>query len=119
VEGATPLSALDFLLRSSRAVEREVACHGSRGGTRAGRPGPARSPSHCGRARARRRSPRGRAHRHSSGALRRCRGGRHLRAVAGFGRPESVDICGGEIAGFGFASLGRPRPRTGIPAALR
>src|SRR4030095_10211668 len=53
--------------------------------------------------------------------------------VAGFGRPESVDtsalvaVVGGpesvdtcpEIAGFGFDSLGRPRPRTAMPAALR
>jgi hypothetical protein len=32
---------------------------------------------------------------------------------------RSVDISGGEIAGFGFDSLGRPRRRTGIPAAFR
>lgn len=32
--------------------------------------------------------------------------------VAGFIGPESVDTCS-EIAGFGFDSLGRPRPRTG------
>jgi hypothetical protein len=53
--------------------------------------------------------------------------------VAGFGRSESVDTLpemagfdmrgsvdtSGEIAGFGFDSLGRPRLRTGMPAALR
>jgi len=39
--------------------------------------------------------------------------------VAGFGGPESVDTSAPEIAGFGFDSLGRPRPRTGIPAAFR
>lgn len=38
--------------------------------------------------------------------------------VAGFDGPESVDTSP-EIAGFGFDSLGRPRPRTGIPAAFR
>ena len=38
--------------------------------------------------------------------------------MAGFAA-ESVDTSGGEIAGFGFDSLGRPRPRTGIPAAFR
>ena len=32
--------------------------------------------------------------------------------------PESVDTSR-EIAGFAFDSLGRPRPRTGIPAAFR
>jgi hypothetical protein len=53
--------------------------------------------------------------------------------VAGFGPSESVDTSlemagfavrsvdtsGGKIAGFGFDSLGRPRPRTGIPAAFK
>jgi hypothetical protein len=53
--------------------------------------------------------------------------------VAGFGRSESVDTLpemagfdvrgsvatSGEIDGFGFESLGRPRLRTGMPAALR
>jgi hypothetical protein len=38
--------------------------------------------------------------------------------IAGFAG-KSVDTADGEIAGFGFDSLGRPRPRTGIPAALR
>jgi hypothetical protein len=52
--------------------------------------------------------------------------------VAGFGRSESVDTfpemagfdargsvdTSAEIAGFGFDSLGRPRPRTGMPAAF-
>ena len=39
--------------------------------------------------------------------------------MAGFDWSESVDTTDGEIAGFAFDSLGRPRPRTGIPAALR
>src|SRR5688572_9882037 len=54
--------------------------------------------------------------------------------VAGFGGPASVDTAAemtgfdgqgsvdtspSEIAGFGFDSLGRPRPRTGMPAAFR
>ena len=54
--------------------------------------------------------------------------------VAGFAASQSVDTCsemagfdwsgsvgtsGGEIAGFALDSLGRPRPRTGIPAAFR
>jgi hypothetical protein len=40
--------------------------------------------------------------------------------MAGFDGPKSVDTSPPEIAGFGFAdSLGRPRPRTGIPAAFR
>jgi hypothetical protein len=38
--------------------------------------------------------------------------------TAGFGGPESVDTCS-EMAGFGFDSLRRPRPGTGIPAAFR
>src|SRR5436190_8693625 len=38
--------------------------------------------------------------------------------MAGFDRPRSVDTSP-EIAGFGFDSLGRPRPRTGMPAAFR
>ena len=37
--------------------------------------------------------------------------------MAGFG-PESVDTPS-VIAGFAVRSLGRPRPRTGMPAALR
>jgi len=37
--------------------------------------------------------------------------------MAGFAA-RSVDT-GGEIAGFARASPGRPRPRTGIPAAFR
>jgi hypothetical protein len=48
---------------------------------------------------------------------------RHGRAGGGnlpaAGRGESVDSGSPLIAGFDFASLGRPRPRTGIPAALR
>jgi hypothetical protein len=39
--------------------------------------------------------------------------------MAGFDRPKSVDTRGGEIAGFALDSLGRPRPRTGMPAAFR
>src|SRR5262245_54200483 len=39
--------------------------------------------------------------------------------MAGFDGPGSVDTSSPEIAGFGFDSLGRPRPRTGIPAAFR
>ena len=39
--------------------------------------------------------------------------------MAEFDRPESVDTTGGEIAGFALDSLGRPRPRTGSPAAFR
>jgi len=39
--------------------------------------------------------------------------------MAGFAGSESVDTGGGEIAGFALDSLGRPRPRTGIPAAFR
>jgi hypothetical protein len=39
--------------------------------------------------------------------------------MASFAGPESVDTGGGEIAGFALDSLGRPRPRTGIPAAFR
>ena len=39
--------------------------------------------------------------------------------MAGFAGAESVDTTGGEIAGFALDSLGRPRPRTGIPAAFR
>jgi hypothetical protein len=39
--------------------------------------------------------------------------------MAGFGGRESVDTSPPEIAGFDFDSLGRPRPRTGIPAAFR
>jgi hypothetical protein len=39
--------------------------------------------------------------------------------MAGFDRPGSVDTWSSEIAGFGFDSLGRPRPRTGIPAAFK
>jgi hypothetical protein len=31
----------------------------------------------------------------------------------------SVDTSPGEIAGFAVASLGRPRPRTGMPAAFK
>jgi hypothetical protein len=38
--------------------------------------------------------------------------------VAAFGGPESVDTSP-EIAGFGFDSLGRPRPRTPMRAAFR
>ena len=44
--------------------------------------------------------------------------GGHLPEMAGFDRPESVDTSG-EMAGFGFDSLGRPRPRTAMPAAFR
>ena len=32
---------------------------------------------------------------------------------------RSVDTCSGVIAGFAVASRGRPRPRTGMPAAFR
>jgi hypothetical protein len=39
--------------------------------------------------------------------------------MAGFDDAESVDTSGGEIAGFGFDSLGRPRLCTAMPAALR
>ena len=39
--------------------------------------------------------------------------------MAGFVGAESVDTTGGEIAGFALDSLGRPRPRTGIPAAFK
>jgi hypothetical protein len=39
--------------------------------------------------------------------------------IAGFDCPESVDTSHGEIAGFALDSLGRPRPRTGSPAAFR
>ena len=39
--------------------------------------------------------------------------------MAGFDGSESVDTTAGEIAGFDVASLGRPRPRTGMPAAFR
>jgi hypothetical protein len=39
--------------------------------------------------------------------------------MAGFAGAESVDIPGGELAGFALDSLGRPRPRTGIPAAFK
>jgi hypothetical protein len=39
--------------------------------------------------------------------------------MAGFPGPGSVDTWSSEIAGFGFDSLGRPRLRTGIPAAFR
>ena len=39
--------------------------------------------------------------------------------MAGFAGAESVDTTGGEIAGFALDSLGRPRPRTGIPAAFK
>jgi hypothetical protein len=39
--------------------------------------------------------------------------------MAGFDRPESVDTTSEEIAGFALDSLGRPRPRTGSPAAFR
>jgi hypothetical protein len=39
--------------------------------------------------------------------------------MAGFAGAESVDTPGGEIAGFALDSLGRPRPRTGIPAAFK
>jgi hypothetical protein len=39
--------------------------------------------------------------------------------MAGFDWPESVDTTGEGIAGFALASLGRPRPRTGSPAAFR
>ncbi|HEV8573511.1 MAG TPA: hypothetical protein VGR43_02275 [Dehalococcoidia bacterium] len=42
-----------------------------------------------------------------------------LRGDGRFGRPRSVDTSGGKIAGFALDSLGRPRPRTGIPAAFR
>ena len=45
--------------------------------------------------------------------------GGHLLGNGRFCRPESVDTSGGEIAGFAFDSLGRPRPRTAIPAAFR
>jgi hypothetical protein len=38
--------------------------------------------------------------------------------VAGFGASESVDTFS-EIAGFGFDSLGRPRPRTAMPATFK
>jgi hypothetical protein len=41
-----------------------------------------------------------------------------LSEMAGFGGSASVDTSA-EIAGFGFDSLGRPRPRTGIPAAFK
>ena len=44
--------------------------------------------------------------------------GGHLPAMAGFAARGSVDTSG-EMAGFGFDSLGRPRPRTTMPAALR
>jgi len=39
--------------------------------------------------------------------------------MAGFAGSGSVDTDGGEIAAFAVDSLGRPRPRTGIPAAFR
>ena len=39
--------------------------------------------------------------------------------MAGFTGPGSVDTGAAEIAGFALDSLGRPRPRTGIPAAFR
>jgi hypothetical protein len=39
--------------------------------------------------------------------------------AAGFGGLESVDTSGGEIAGFDLDSLGRPRPRTAMPAAFK
>jgi hypothetical protein len=39
--------------------------------------------------------------------------------MAGFDWLESVDTTGGEIAGFALDSLGRPRPRTGIPPAFK
>ena len=39
--------------------------------------------------------------------------------MAGFAGAESVDTTGGKIAGFALDSLGRPRPRTGIPAAFK
>src|SRR6186713_1887039 len=39
--------------------------------------------------------------------------------MAGFDGSRSVDTSALEIAGFGFDSLGRPRRRTGIPAAFR
>jgi hypothetical protein len=39
--------------------------------------------------------------------------------IAGFDCPESTDTSRGEIAGFALHSLGRPRPRTGSPAAFR
>jgi len=38
--------------------------------------------------------------------------------MAGFA-VRSVDTSRGEMAGLGFDSLGRPRPRTGIPAAFK
>jgi len=64
----------------------------------------------------------------------RSRVGGHLRPVAGFAPsesadtssdmvgfagPDSVSTTAEEIAGFALDSLGRPRPRTGIPAAFR
>ena len=55
------------------------------------------------------------------GAARRWRphrvGGHPGRRMAGFA-PRSVDTSS-EMAGFGFDSLRRPRPRTAIPAAFR
>jgi hypothetical protein len=39
--------------------------------------------------------------------------------MAGLAGSRSVDTSGGEMAGFGFASLGRPGPRTAIAAAFR
>src|SRR5690349_12105727 len=39
--------------------------------------------------------------------------------MAGLAGPGSVDTCGGEMAGFAFASVGRPGPRTAILAAFR
>jgi hypothetical protein len=39
--------------------------------------------------------------------------------MAAFAGAESVDTTGGEIAGFALDSLGRPRPRTGTPAAFK
>ena len=39
--------------------------------------------------------------------------------MAGFAGAESVDTTGRKIAGFALDSLGRPRSRTGIPAAFK
>ena len=39
--------------------------------------------------------------------------------MAGLKGLESVDTSGGGMAGFGVPSLGRPGPRTAMPAAFR
>ena len=39
--------------------------------------------------------------------------------MADFAGAESVDTTGGEIADFALDSIGRPRPRKGIPAAFK